>query len=130
MNTSAARILVVDDNEGLRENLGEALEMEGYRVALAANGAAALAEIELELPQVILLDLSMPGMGGRELLARIRANPAQAGVRVVLTTGHSGPKARADGLADGLLVKPFGIKEVLAALRRVGVEEAGKRGLG
>ncbi len=129
MSTSAALILVVDDNEGLRENLGEALEMEGFRVALAADGAAALAELERELPQAVLLDLKMPGMDGRKLLSRIRANPALAGVRVVLTTGLSASKGEAQGLADALLVKPFGIREVLAVLWQVGVGETRKRGL-
>jgi CheY-like chemotaxis protein len=126
MSTAPAHILVVDDNDALRENLAESLEIEGYRVAIAADGPAALAELERELPRAILLDLSMPGMDGRELLARIRANPVFAGVRVVVTTGLSGPRARADGLADAFLMKPFGIREVLAALRQVGVEQPGK----
>ncbi len=128
MSGAPARILVVDDNEGLRENLAEALELEGFRVAVAPDGSAALAELDREPPGAILLDLMMPGMDGRELLARIRANPALAGVRVVVTTGHSDPKARADGLADAVLVKPFGIREVLAALRQTGIGEPGEPG--
>jgi CheY-like chemotaxis protein len=116
-----ARILVVDDNDALRENLIEALQLEGYEVAEAADGAKALARLG-EDPSfgVVLLDLMMPGMDGREILQRIRQDPRLGAVRVVLTTGHTGPRARAGLHADAYLTKPFGVRELLAALRRVG----------
>jgi CheY-like chemotaxis protein len=122
MNTSPARILVVDDNDALRENLAEALELEGYAVAVAADGRGALAQLE-EDPQfaAVLLDLMMPGMDGREVLTRIRADPNLSALRVVMTTGHSGPRARAGVPADAFLLKPFGVRELLAALRQIGV---------
>ena len=117
----AVRILVVDDNDALRENLAEALQLEGYEVAVAADGAGALARLGEDAPfGVVLLDLMMPGMNGRELLRRIREDPRLTGVRVVLTTGHSGPRSRAGLHADAYLTKPFGVRELLAALRRVG----------
>ena len=99
-----ARILVVDDNDALRENLIEALELEGYQVAAAADGAKALARLG-EDPSfgVVLLDLMMPGMDGREILQRIRQDPRLGGVRVVLTTGLTGSRARAGLPADGYL---------------------------
>lgn len=116
-----ARILVVDDNDALRENLGEALELEGYSVATAASGAAALEQLSGDpLPRVVLLDLMMPGMDGRELLARVRQDPRLEAVRVVITTGSTGPRARVPG-ADGVLTKPFGVRELLAVLQKVGV---------
>jgi CheY-like chemotaxis protein len=116
-----ARILVVDDNDALRENLTEALELEGYEVAAAADGAKALARLGEDPPfGVVLLDLMMPGMDGRELLQRIRQDPRLGAVRVVLTTGHTGSRARAGINADAYLTKPFGVRELLAALRRVG----------
>ena len=116
-----ARILVVDDNEALRENLAEALELEGYEVAVAPDGVKALARLD-EDPSfaVILLDLMMPGMSGGELLERIRQDPRLAAVRVVITTGHTGPRARSGLTADAFLTKPFGVRELLAALHRVG----------
>jgi CheY-like chemotaxis protein len=118
-----APILVVDDNDALRENLAEALELEGYPVAVAASGDAALARLAEEpLPRLVLLDLRMPGMGGDELLSRIRSDPRLGAVRVVVTTGDSGSGNRV-AAADGLLMKPFGVADLLAALRRVGVAE-------
>lgn len=117
MTPSPPRILVVDDNDALRENLAETLELEGYDVAVASDGTAALERLASEPPpQAVLLDLNMPGMDGRELLSRIRADPRLAGVRVVVTTGLSGTRTE----ADALLVKPFGVRDLLGALRRVG----------
>jgi len=120
-----ARILVVDDNEALRENLAEALQLEGYDVTVASDGAKALDRLA-EDPSygVVLLDLMMPGMDGRELLHRIRQDPRLRAVRVVLTTGHTGPRARAGIHADAFLTKPFGVRELLAAIRRVGASIA------
>lgn len=117
------RILVVDDNQALRENLAEALTLEGFDVAAASDGPRALAMLEADATfGVVLLDLVMPGMDGRELVSRIRRDPRLRGLRVVVASGHSGPKAREGIEADGFLVKPFGVRELLAALRKVGVE--------
>jgi CheY-like chemotaxis protein len=115
------RILVVDDNEALRENLAEALELEGYPVVMAADGASALARLaEDPPPAAVLLDLLMPGMSGQDVLGRIRGDPRLAHVRVVITTGLPGARARA-ATADAVLTKPFGVKDLLAALRKAGV---------
>jgi CheY-like chemotaxis protein len=120
MSTSPGRILVVDDNDALRDNLAEALELEGYEVAVAADAVRALEHLEEDPSfRAILLDLVMPGMDGRELLARIRQDPRLASVRVVMTTGHTG--ARAGVPADAFLEKPFGLRELFAALQKVGV---------
>jgi CheY-like chemotaxis protein len=122
MSNEPARILVVDDNEALRDNLAEALEIEGYDVVAAADGAGALARLGDGPPfRAVLLDLSMPGMDGRELLGHIRKDPRLDKLRVVITTGHTGARARNGVVADAFLVKPFGIKELLAALQQAGV---------
>jgi len=121
MDNSPARVLVVDDNEALRENLAEALQLEGYAVAVAADGEAALARLTQDPPpRVVLLDLMLPGMSGADLLLRIRQDARLAGVRVVMTTGATGVRARAAS-ADAILMKPFGVRELLAALKKVGV---------
>ena len=115
---------MVDDNEALRENLAEALEIEGFAVVMAGDGARALEHLAADPPpRAVLLDLMLPGMGGQEILARIRENPRLAEVRVVITTGVTGAKARV-AAADAVLTKPFGVKELLAALRKVGVQSA------
>jgi CheY-like chemotaxis protein len=121
MTPPPGRILVVDDNEALRENLAEALQLEGYDVAVASDGQGALAHLGHDAAfAAVLLDLSMPGMDGRELLARIRGDPRLASLPVVLTTGHTGARARDGVPADAFLTKPFGVRELLAALRKVG----------
>jgi CheY-like chemotaxis protein len=121
MGPRPPRILVVDDNASLRENLAECLEIEGYEVALAADGAAALALLEEEsTPAAVLLDLMMPGLSGRDVVERIRSNPRLATVRVVMTTGHPNPRLRDGVAADVFLPKPFGVQQLLAALDAVG----------
>jgi DNA-binding response OmpR family regulator len=118
----AARVLVVDDNEALRDNLAEALELEGYAVAVASDAEGALATLDEDpLPRVVLLDFKLPGMSGADLLARIRADARLAGVRVVMTTGSTGIRSLA-AAADAVLMKPFGVKELLSALKRVGLD--------
>jgi CheY-like chemotaxis protein len=120
MTPNPPRILVVDDNEALRDNLAEALGLEGYSVVCAADGVGALRLLADEPPPgVVLLDLLMPGMDGRELLERIREDPRLSAVRVVLTTGATGARVRAVS-ADAVLMKPFGVRELLAALHEVG----------
>ena len=121
MNTSPARVLVVDDNDALRDNLAEALALEGYAVAVAPDAEAALAQLAQEPPpRVILLDFKLPGMTGGDLLAKIRADPRLAGVRVVMTTGSVGIRS-ITAAADAVLMKPFGVRELLSALKRVGL---------
>lgn len=122
MSPPTPSVLIVDDNEALRENLAECLEAEGYSVVSAEDGASALALLEQgPLPSVALLDLMMPGMDGRALAAAIRSDPRFQSVRLVLTTGYTSTKVRAGIPADAVLTKPFGVKELLAVLRKVGV---------
>jgi CheY-like chemotaxis protein len=119
MTPDTSRILVVDDSAALRENLQECLELEGYQVTAATDGPNALEALATgPLPDVVLLDLVMPGMDGRELVARIRADPRFAGVRIVMSSGHTATRMR-EGIAfDAFLPKPFGVDELLAVLRR------------
>jgi CheY-like chemotaxis protein len=114
------RILVVDDNAALRENLAEALEDEGYSVVLAEDGARALAALEQgPLPEVVLLDLVMPKIDGRELVARIRADARWARVRLVLTSGLSNPEDLGESPVDAFLQKPFSLERLLGTLQSV-----------
>jgi CheY-like chemotaxis protein len=116
---SPPRVLVVDDNVSLRENLVECLLIEGYPVDVAADGNAALAALMADpRPDVLVADLMMPGLDGRELVRRIRADPRLASVRIVLTTGHPSPAVRQGIAVDAFLAKPFGVNELLAAIRK------------
>jgi CheY-like chemotaxis protein len=111
------RILVVDDNDAIRENLAELLEAEGYSVSSVADGASALAALQREpLPHVVVLDLLMPGIDGREVTARIRRDARLRSVRVVLTTGMPSPSLRATVQADAFVAKPFGMTDLLRTI--------------
>jgi len=121
MTPPPGRILVVDDNEALRENLAEALQLEGYDVAVASDGQGALAHLGHD---------AAFAADPREQLAAVhprhreveedRGDPRLASLPVVLTTGHTGARARDGVPADAFLTKPFGVRELLAALRKVG----------
>ncbi len=116
------RILVVDDNTPLRENVAEILAEEGHEVSAAGDGAAALARLGREpVPEIVILDLLLPGaMDGREVAAAIRADPRLAGVRLLVISGlPPGPQTRKTIPADGFLAKPFGIAQLLDAIRAV-----------
>ncbi len=111
-------ILVVDDNDALRENLTEALELEGYAVQAVADGHAALGALRAEpLPGVVIIDMMMPGLSGAELVARIRADQRLSRLKVLLATGMA--PARDALPVDGVLQKPFGVVELLAAVGRL-----------
>jgi phosphate regulon transcriptional regulator PhoB len=130
----ASRVLIVDDEPDIRDLLAWHLERDGYRVSRAADGAQALREIAAQAPDLILLDLMLPGVGGLELCRRLRGDPATAGLPVIMLTARGDEVDRVVGLevgADDYVVKPFSPKEVLArvraVLRRAGGQRTGAR---
>jgi len=114
-------ILVVDDDADFREGLRAALEMKGYQVEEAGNGKEALEQIEKKPPLLVLLDLQMPVMNGRELLQKLRAAPDTKEVPVVIISGF-GFEWEAELMgAQGYVGKPFEPEELertIAALLR------------
>ena len=82
----AQRILVVDDTPANIKLLGDLLRVKGYDVETAANGEEALAAIARQIPDLVLLDIMMPGLNGYEVCRKIRENPATALLPVVLCT--------------------------------------------
>jgi len=105
-------ILVVDDDTDFREGLRAALEMKGYQVDEAANGKEALEQIEKKPPLLVLLDLQMPVMNGRELLQKLRAAPETKDVPVVIISGF-GFEWEAELMgAQGYVGKPFEPEEL------------------
>jgi CheY-like chemotaxis protein len=110
------RILVVDDNLPLLENIAECLEGEGFEVTVASSGAAALARLTEALPpDVALVDLMMPGLAGEALLAQVRAAPGCGRIRLVLITGMTPGRGKSG--ADAVLEKPFGVDRLLETVR-------------
>ena len=124
-------VLVVDDDERVRTVVSWQLEADGYSVAQARDGAGALERIDAERPDLVVLDLSMPGLGGLDVLRRVRAAEAHGGgaaLPVIVLSGRSGETDRIVGLdlgADDYLVKPFSPGELAARVRSVLRRSAG-----
>jgi two-component system, cell cycle response regulator DivK len=106
----SALILVVEDNLA-NQMLAEAvLQGYGYRVNLAASAGEALASLELERPDLILMDIQLPGQDGLSLTRQLKADPAKASIPVVAVTAHAMPNDRQlslDAGCIGHITKPF-----------------------
>jgi class 3 adenylate cyclase len=116
----AAKVLVVDDVPLNVKLLADLLAVNGYRTCTAASGPEALAKLASDKPDLVLLDVMMPGMSGYDVCAAIRADPANAMLPVVLVTALDPAEERARGLdagADDFLSKPVAQAEVLARVR-------------
>ncbi|MFE3997920.1 response regulator transcription factor [Nocardioides sp. YIM B13467] len=111
-------MLVVDDDKAVRESLRRSLEFNGYVVALAGDGAEALAGIANHDPDVVVMDVMMPRLDGIEATKALRA--AGNDVPILVLTARDAVGDRVDGLdagADDYLTKPFALEELLARLR-------------
>ena len=116
---SGERVLVVDDEPQIRRALRTALVGHGYQAEVAEDGETALAMLAARVPDVMVLDLMMPGVDGFEVLRQTRAWSSLP-VIVLSARGQEHDKIRAlDAGADDYLTKPFGIDELLARLRAV-----------
>lgn len=111
--SSAARILVVDDDETIRELVTMALSDEGYEVDGASHGLEALARIQEQPPDLILLDMRMPVMDGWQFSQAYQAVPEPRAPVIVLTAGHDLAGIVAEVNADGFLPKPFDLDGLL-----------------
>jgi two-component system, OmpR family, response regulator MprA len=112
------RILVVDDERAVRESLRRALELEGYEVDLAADGAEALERLDGEHPDAMILDVLMPRMDGLEVCRRLRATGNR--MPVLMLTARDAVENRVAGLdagADDYVTKPFALEELRARIR-------------
>lgn len=114
----SATILVVEDDPSLLAGLALNLRKAGYRVVTAADGEAALASFESERPDLVLLDLMLPGVDGLDILSRIRSSDASLPVVVLTALGGEEDKVRGlDVGANDYVTKPFSIAELLARVR-------------
>jgi adenylate cyclase len=115
-----ARILVVDDTPSNVKLLADILQARGYAVVTAVNGAEALARSERDAPDLVLLDVMMPGMSGYEVCRKLRDNPATAMLPVIMVTALDPGQERVKGIeagADDFLTKPIHQPEILARVR-------------
>jgi len=112
-----ARILVVDDDTALAEMIGIVLRTEGFETAFCADGAEAVDVWRRERPDLVLLDLMLPGKDGIEICTDIRA---ESGVPIIMLTARSDTSDVVNGLeagADDYIIKPFNPKELVARIR-------------
>ncbi|GAA2593107.1 response regulator transcription factor [Actinomadura fulvescens] len=113
-----ARILIVDDEPAVRESLARSLEFEGYAVAEAADGTAALDRVGRDEPDLVVLDVLMPRMDGLTACRRMRARGARMPVLMLTARDLVGDRVTGlDAGADDYLVKPFELDELLARVR-------------
>jgi PAS domain S-box-containing protein len=111
------RILFADDNADMRAYVARILEERGYEVRTVADGAAALAAVRQQAPDLVLSDAMMPLLDGFSLLRALRADSATAGLPVILLSARAGEKSQIEGMAagaDDYLVKPFSTREIVA----------------
>ena len=122
----AGAILVIEDDAGIRETLSDFLRSEGFRVDLARDGVEGLERIAAHRPDLVLVDMFMPGMGGGQFMARLRGDEATCSLPVLLMTG-SRPTGEMVAAADAVLRKPFELDDLLAAVRRFPPRSTGRR---
>jgi CheY-like chemotaxis protein len=115
-------VLLVDDERALRTVLRTRLRLAGYRVIETETGEDALELLEHEHPDVVLLDLRLPGIDGWEVLKQLRSSARLPALRVVVVTAHGGPevagRARALG-CSAVLQKPFALRELVSTLDKI-----------
>jgi len=115
-----ATILVVDDEEPIQELLRFNLEKEGYKVLIASDGAEALRILEEKNPELVVLDIMLPGMSGLAVLDRLRKNPKFVDLPVIMLTAKGEEIDKVLGLeigADDYITKPFSPRELVARIR-------------
>ena len=118
---TTGRILVVEDNDKNVKLTRDVLEFAGYTVEVATTGEEAVAQALASVPDLILMDLQLPGMDGHEALARLRADPDTQRVPVVALTASAMPMDRERALSagfDGFLEKPISVREFPDQVRR------------
>ncbi len=111
-----ARILLVEDNELNRDMLSRRLERRGYVVTLAVNGVEALQRASADLPELVLMDMSLPEIDGWEATRRLKAAPAPRAIPVIALTAHamSGDRERAlEAGCDDFDTKPVDLPRLL-----------------
>ncbi|MDQ2104222.1 response regulator [Azospirillum isscasi] len=127
------RVLVVDDEPPIRRFLRTTLSAQGYDIAEAEDGAKALEEVRRRPPDLLVLDLGLPGVGGLEVIRRLRGDGVATPIIVLSSRADEAGKVEALDLgADDYVTKPFGMDELLARIRaalRHRLQQQGERPL-
>jgi two-component system phosphate regulon response regulator PhoB len=115
------RILIVEDHPTMREAMRLVLEGEGFSIDEAADGSAALDRVRRDPPDLLFLDLNIPGAAGADVLATLKGDPATADIRVIVVTA-TGEEGRAEAIrlgADAYFTKPFSPTALLRTVETV-----------
>ncbi len=116
------RILIVDDEPNIVISLEYLMKKEGFEVAVATDGEAALAQAAAFAPDLILLDVMMPKKSGFEVCEALRADPARTGLKIVMLTakGREGEVAKGLALgADAYITKPFATRDLVLRVKEL-----------
>jgi len=114
------RILVVEDEKTISDLVAEALKRRGYRVETVDDGDSGLFAVETTLPDLVILDVMLPGMDGWEVCRRIRENPSTRGIPVLMLTARRDERDLLAGFdvgADDYMKKPFSVNDLAARVR-------------
>jgi DNA-binding response OmpR family regulator len=118
--TVRQKILVIEDEPGVRMAVKDELEFEGFEIALADNGDAGLEAILASPPDLIVLDVMLPGANGFEICQKVRASGLRTPIIMITARGQEIDKVRGLELgADDYVTKPFGLSELVARIRAV-----------
>ncbi|MAU10666.1 MAG: DNA-binding response regulator [Anaerolineaceae bacterium] len=118
----AKKILIVEDEQNLVNNLAEKLRAEGYSVMTALDGEEGWNKIRNDKPELVILDIMLPGLDGLSLCRMVRNEPTTKHIRIIMLTARGAEVDKIIGLesgADDYIVKPFGLGEFLARVRAV-----------
>lgn len=118
----AKKVLIVDDEPNIVISLEFLMKKEGFEVAVAGDGEAALAQVAAFRPDLILLDVMMPKKSGFEVCESLRADPAHAGLKIVILTAKGRETEVAKGLAigaDAYVTKPFSPKALAVQVKQL-----------
>jgi two-component system KDP operon response regulator KdpE len=119
MSAPSRSVLVVDDDEQILRALRTSLRARGFDVATAPNGETALDQLASAVPDLVILDLGLPGIDGREVIERLRGWTEVPVIVLSVRDSHAEKVAALDSGADDYVTKPFSIDELLARMRAV-----------
>lgn len=115
------KIMIVDDEEDILFTVGRMLEMDGYKVITAENGKECLEKLKKETPDLVLLDIMMPGLNGWDVAAKIKEDPQYKKIPIIFLTAKADTMSVGMGglAADDYIVKPFNVKELKERILQV-----------
>ncbi|WP_111415323.1 response regulator transcription factor [Billgrantia lactosivorans] len=122
-----AKVLVVDDEPNIVLSLEFLMQQAGFEVETAEDGEGALAKVEQTAPDLILLDISLPGISGFDVLEQLRQDPRHARLPIIMLTAHGREVEREKGLAlgaDDYVTKPFSTQALVEKVKALLAEDA------